>query len=327
MWCEQINHNLTFYPQKIESCCSGFQGPIFLENPTNKVELDWEEIKRKKLEFIKRLENNDVPDDCMRCPYLKQGKTPENEDFRYSKIFLNHFTHCNCKCVYCARLRFYHRDYTEVSKSPDFYHVLPMLKSLFALGEEEINKKQMKIDFQGGDLCVLDEFEDIMEFFIEQDFKRIDLTTNNIVYQPVIERCLRENRCVLISSLDCGCRETYRKIKGVDKFDVYIDNLRRYAAVAENTHRFLISYIIIQKFNDNLEEAQKFLNLMKELGMVKIRLEIDYNDLFGYKGDFVIPKHYYEIFDLFNDFAANNNMTIMYTQYTKEIFEKGYCGK
>lgn len=327
MWCEQINHNLTFYPQKIESCCSGFQGPIFLENPTNETEIDWQEIKRKKSEFIKRLENNDIPADCVGCPYLKEGSTPRGDDFRYKKIVLNHFTHCNCKCVYCARLRFYHRDFTETPRTPDFYHALPIIKQIYALGDTECNKKLMKVDFQGGDLSVLDEFEEIVQFLLDNDCEEIEFTTNNLIYQPMIEKCLSEHKGFMISSLDCGCRETYKKIKRVDKFDTFVENLRRYLAATDENFRILVPYIVVNKINDNLGEAQKFLNLMKELGIVRIRFEIDYNDLLGYKGKFEVPKHYYEIFDLFKDFTEKNNMIFLYQQYTKDIMDRGFCGE
>ena len=93
MWCEQLIHNLTFFPEKIESCCSGFQGPIYVHNPSNDVKIDWEDIKRQKMEFVKRLENNDIPKGCVGCPYLKEGSVPEEEDFRYKKIILNHCTY------------------------------------------------------------------------------------------------------------------------------------------------------------------------------------------------------------------------------------------
>jgi len=326
MWCEQINHNLTFYPQKIESCCSGFQGPILLENPSNEIKIDWEEIKRKKSEFIKKLENNDVPKDCVGCPYLKEGSTPKDEDFRYKKIILNHYTHCNCKCVYCARLRFYHRDFTEIPRKPDFYHALPIIKQIYALGEEEVNAKSMKVDFQGGDLSVLDEFEDILKFLLDNGCNDIEFTTNNLIYQPMIARCLSENRGYMICSLDCGCRETYQKIKRVDKFDVFVENLRRYLATTNEKFRIMIPYIVVNKFNDNIEEAQKFLNLMKELGVERIRFEIDYNDILGYKGKFEVPSHYYDLFELFKDFTDKNGMMFLYQPYTKEIMDKGFCG-
>lgn len=327
MWCEQINHNLTFYPQKIEGCCSGFQGPVFWENPSNDVEINLNEIKQKRLDFIKRLENDDVPDGCRNCPYLREGSMPQEEDFRYKKIVLNHYTHCNCKCIYCARLRFYNRDFTEVPKNPDFYHALPIIKQIYALGKEEVNAKFMKVDFQGGDLSVLDEFEDIVQFLLENDCREIEFTTNNLIYQPMIEKCLKENRAYMISSLDCGCRETYKKVKRVDKFDTFVENLQRYISAIDEKYRILIPYIVVNKINDNLVEAQKFLNLMKELGIVRVRFEIDYNDLLGYKGRFEVPKHYYEIFDLFKDFTTKNNMMFLYQQYTKDIMDKGFCGE
>lgn len=326
MWCEQINHHLTFYPDKMEGCCSGFQGPIFLKNLSNDVEIDWEKIKKERLEFIARLENNDIPKGCIGCPHLQEGSKPENEDFRYKKIILNHYTHCNCKCVYCTRMKYYPRDFTETSRKPDYYHVLPIIKQIYALGDSEVNKKFMKVDFQGGDLSVLDEFEDVLQFLLDNGCNDLEFTTNNLIYQPMIEKCLAANRGFMISSLDCGSRETYLKLKKVDKFDTFVENIKRYQKAFNDKYRILLSYIVVKNINDNLEEAQKFLNLVMELDIKRIRFEIDYNDLLGYKGRFEVPKHYYKIFDLFENFAQENKLEFLYQPYTKEIMDRGFCG-
>ncbi len=326
MWCEQLIHNLTFFPEKIESCCSGFQGPIYVHNPSNDVKIDWEDIKRQKMEFVKRLENNDIPKGCVGCPYLKEGSVPEEEDFRYKKIILNHYTHCNCRCVYCARLRYYTRDFTETPRKPDFYHILPILKQIYSLGEKEVDIARMKVDFQGGDLSVLDEFEDTLKFLLDNGCKDIEFTTNNLRYQPLIERCLAEKRGYMITSLDCGCRETYKKVKRVDKFDIFVENLSRYLAAIEEKFRILVPYIVVRNINDNLEEVEKYLNLINELGVKRIRFEIDYNDLLGNKGRFEVPKHYYDIFNLFEKFTEENKIMFLYQPYTKEIMDRGFCG-
>lgn len=326
MWCEQINHNLTFYPNKMESCCSGFQGPILLTNLSNEIEIDWEKIKKKRLDFIERLKNNDIPENCQKCPNLREGSTPENEDFRYKKIILNHYTHCNCKCIYCTRMKYYPRDYTETPRKPDYYHILPIIKQIYALGDSEVNKKRMKVDFQGGDLCVLDEFENVLQFLLDNECKDLEFTTNNLIYQPLIEKCLAEGRGFMISSLDCGSKETYLKLKKIDKFEIFIENIKRYLNAIHDKYRILLCYIVVKNINDNLEEAQKFLTLVKELGIERIRFEIDYNDLLGYKGRFEVPKHYYDIFNLFEKFTKENKIEFLYQPYTKKIMDKGFCG-
>lgn len=85
-------------------------------------------------------------------------------------------------------------------------------------------------------------------------------------------------------------------------------------------------YIVVRNINDNLEEVEKYLNLINELGVKRIRFEIDYNDLLGNKGRFEVPKHYYDIFNLFEKFTEENKIMFLYQPYTKEIMDRGFCG-
>lgn len=51
---------------------------------------------------------------------------------------------------------------------------------------------------------------------------------------PIIEELLKCKKGELCTALDSGCRETYLKIKQVDKFDKSIENIKRYIASAGN---------------------------------------------------------------------------------------------
>lgn len=318
MWCEQLNHTLSFYPQKLEGCCSGYVAPIYVENLTNDTKIDWDEVNRKRLDLIKNLEENNVPDSCKVCPCLHEGKLPENENYKYNKIVVNHYTHCNCRCVYCARLKCFQREFTENKKSPEFYHLLPFLKEIYAL--DNVDKNSMILDIQGGDLGVLDEFEDIINFLLENQFWSVYFTTNNIKYQPVIEKCLAIEKGEIISSLDCGCRETYLKLKQVDKFDDYVENLKKYISVAKNKNDILISYILVKNINDNEEEVRKFFDLIKNIGIKRVRFEVDFNLLFGEKAK--IPKHYKDLLDLFEELSAKNGLELLLQPNTKNILNE-----
>ena len=49
MKCYHLNHSLSFFPERIDACCSGFRGPIYLENPSKSQVFDaniMQEIKK-----------------------------------------------------------------------------------------------------------------------------------------------------------------------------------------------------------------------------------------------------------------------------------------
>lgn len=244
MYCNSLNYDLSFFPDKIDACCSGFQGPIYIENPSENLPIDINKILDLKKKFFSDFKNNNIPKDCIGCPNLKNGEIAD--DFKIKKLVLNHFTHCNCKCTYCARLGFYNRDFTESKRASDYYDIFPIIKALYE--RNLIDKKHLCVEFQGGDCSVLEEFENVINFLLKNEFKEIYFTTNNIIYQPVIEECLKLNKGSLITALDCGCRETFKKIKRVDKFDDYVNNLITYRK-RTNSDSFLLKYIVVKHIN------------------------------------------------------------------------------
>ena len=61
MFCNQLNHTLSFFPEKIEGCCSGFNGPIYIDNIEmlkGDISINWQEITKYRKELIKKLKNN-----------------------------------------------------------------------------------------------------------------------------------------------------------------------------------------------------------------------------------------------------------------------------
>ncbi len=320
MKCEQLNHALSFFPDKIESCCSGFQGPIYIKNPTNDMNIDLDKMFLKKKNFIYQMTNNKIKYECKNCPERVKGKP--DKDIKIRKIFLNHFTHCNCKCVYCARLNYYHRDFTEEKTKSAYYDALPIIKNLYE--NNYIDTLRLIVEFQGGDLNVLEEFEDITDYLIKHGLNNMSFITNNINYQPVISDVLKKGKGLFISSLDCGCAETYKKIKRVDKFDNFLENLAKYQAVAD-PENILIKYILVRHFNDSIEEIDKFLNLMNKMGVKKLQFELNYNDILLDKNkSFNLPPHYIEIYNYFKNFCIENNINMEIFPHTKKVLTEGH---
>lgn len=322
MYCNRLNTHLSFFPNKINACCSWSQGPIYIENPSEKELFDVDKICELKEKFISELKNNKILECCSNCTELQNGEY--SESYKIKKITFNHFTHCNCKCIYCSRLCSYQRNFTEVKRKSDYYDVLPLIKILYE--KNLISPEQTDIEFQGGDCTVLDEFENIVNFILQNPSKEtfFTFTTNNIIYQPIIEKCFNLNKATLITSLDSGCAETFKKIKRVDKFDDCINNLKKYREKT-NTKQLFIKYIVVKNINDNINELQKFLDIMKDVGVGFISFDIDFNDILINKGrKFIIPPHYYKMKELTEIFCSQNEINFVLNDYTKLIMEKGF---
>ncbi|MBE7704860.1 MAG: hypothetical protein E7Z90_03490 [Cyanobacteria bacterium SIG29] len=317
--CELMHNHLHFSCRNaLEPCCSANIGPAFVSELSNKNSiLSFLENKKK---FIKMLKNGQIPSECKNCVHLQPYK--QVDDLRINKMTLNHYTQCNCACVYCTQGNRTFEKIAEDANKPVLFDVLKFINELY--DNDLIDKEKLYIDFQGGNISCLKNHQEIIETFLKRGVGTIYIPTNNIVYMPIIEQLLANKKGELCTALDSGCRETYLKIKQVDKFDKSIDNIRKYISVAGNDS-IIIKYIIVNGYNDNLNEFKMFMDKMIDLNVKIIVLDIDYRDIID--GDFTIPKHYYEIVDYAKKACKEHNMDLGIPPYTTQVLKQGYSKK
>lgn len=313
--CDLMNRNLHFTSRDtLEPCCSANIGPAFVLELSKKNSI--KEFIKSKNNFIQMLKNGKLPQGCVNCVHLKPYE--EVKDFRINKITLNHYTQCNCACIYCTQGNRTFEKIKEDENKPVLYDVLKFINELY--DENLIDKETLYIDFQGGNISCLKNHEDIINTFLKRGVGTIYIPTNNIVYMPVIENLLKMKKGEICTALDSGTRETYLKIKQVDKFEKNVENIRRYIQNTDNS-RIIIKYIIVKGYNDSVEEFSKFMKIMTDLTVKIIVLDIDYRDIID--GPFDIPKHYYDIEKYAKEMCKKHNIDLGIPPYTKSVLEKG----
>lgn len=317
--CKALNNEISFFPDRINLCCSGVPGPGYaIKNGSFDID-DFVKFKEKTVIDFK---NGAVSNECRNCHQIEKY----NEDFqfdKFSKIIFNHFTHCNSACIYCARKNVFNTNYTNTDSYSKYYNVYPIIEKLYQ--KNLISETELALDFQGGDIGVLKEFKDLLNLFSKHNVTNYTFTTNNIVYFEEIERLMQRGIVRIVTSVDAGTRETYLKIKNVDKFDVCIDNMKKYiqkGGVGYITGK----YILLEGINDNSEELTKFISIMSDIGVKTLVLDMDYryimkNDL---NKKFVVPKHFYDLYSLFEAKCKENNVYMYNYPYTKTILDKGF---
>lgn len=317
--CELLNNHLHFSCREaLEPCCSANIGPAMVRELSKKDSI-LGFIDTKK-DLINKLKKGEIPSECTNCVHLQKYK--ETSDFKIKKITLNHYTQCNCACIYCTQGNRTFEKIKEDENKPVLFDVLKFINELY--NNNLIDTKELYIDFQGGNISCLKNHEDIVKTFLQRGVGTIYIPTNNIVYMPIIEKLLVTKKGELCTALDSGCRETYLKIKQVDKFYKSIDNLKKYIAAAGNDS-IIIKYIIVKGYNDNLEEFKMFMDKMIEINVKIIVLDIDYRDIID--GSFTIPKHYYDIVNYAKETCKKHNMDIGIPPYTTKVLEQGFSNR
>ena len=321
-FCKRLNETLNFDALKIFYCCATRTGPSIDIPKPDKVK----DIIKKRNSLIKMLDKGIIPKECEGCFDLREQENPKNiiisqlsKPPKANMIIVKHFKQCDCSCVYCCEQYLSGRKIVLKSKKSDYYDLLPIIKECYK--QDIIDKDNLDVHFQGGNVSVLDEFEDLVDIFLTNGVKRVEIATNGIKYLPAIAKLSDKTFVDVNISIDSGCRETFKKIKTVDKFEDVIENLKKYVKLPILLR---LKYILVRGYNDNIEEIEKYINLMKEIGITNSELMIDQCDSeFLQDGEFKIPDYYYNLFSFYKQKCTENGIIPTIWEYIEEILKKG----
>lgn len=286
--CPWIEHGLVFFQYKLTMCCyCGHEGGghTLVRNNFVGQKIDWDRVFKVKDMFRRFHKKGKINTSCVGCPFLKEDKW--DSDNYINNLYISHWTNCNSKCVYCYAT--HHKDDFKV---PKFYNVLPYVKEMYERG---ILRTGGTISFGGGEPTLLDEFEDLVTYFLDNYFWGLRVHTSGIKYSPALSRAINEIRGYVVVSVDAGSKEIYEKIKQVPCYDEVRETIRKYALQTTFLGRYLVSakYIIIPGVNDSIEEIEKWMMANYNAGLYTTVLDIEENWYLSNKGN--IPKHIFNL--------------------------------
>ncbi len=314
--CPLLKNSLHFFYDDIRACCTNVKGPIFY-NDYKGENVDWDYIYKKRKEIFKKINspfNKElIPEECKGCCDINDFLSKEkHQDFsnKIEKIYFHNNMSCNAKCSYCT--------YSELERNSR-YKVLPLIKEL-------INKKILSpnalIYMSGGEITISPEFEELLSSLTSYLNSQIEILTSGIKYCKSIENGFIQNKLRLMISLDSGYRDTYLKIKRVDCFDKVVNNIRNYINISENAKKMItLKYIIVDNVNDNENEIEGFLKLAKDLGIINVRLDFDY-EKYKFTKDKNVPLYYFDLYKKFDSSAKEKNLNVLTCSQIEAILDK-----
>ncbi len=288
--CPWIEHGMVFFKYKLAMCCNcGHEGSsqAILRNNYTGQKVNWDRIFKIKDLYRRMHKKGKIHTSCDACPYLEEKKW---DDVKYiDNLYISHWTDCNSKCIYC-----YSAAHPEEFNDKNTYNVLPIIKDMYDKG---ILRSGGIISFGGGEPTILKEFEDLITFLLDNYFWGIRVHSSGIKYSPALARAINEIRAYVVVSADAGTKETYKKIKNVDKYDEVRETVRKYALQTTFLGRYLVSakYIILPGINDNIEEMDKWMQANYDAGLYTAVLDIEENWYLNNRNN--IPNHIYTLIE------------------------------
>lgn len=269
--CHWIQHGLSFENDHIEMCCLCCHkggGRLYIKDEYKGKGLKWDDIFKLKEKFIEENKKGIIDPRCEGCFNLVHKGWDDNEKY-INYIHFNHWTHCNSDCIYC----YTSWDKKNFQKKPH-YKVMPILKELF---KKKLFHPDGEVTFAGGEPTILNEFDDIINILLKNGVNRITVHTSGIKLSKAIEKGLKEGKISVCLSADAGSSETFYKVKRVNKFDKFWQNVEKYVLAQPKDNNTLVEtkFIIIPGINDNKEEIEKWFSLNLAYGIKSIVVDIE----------------------------------------------------
>lgn len=269
--CSYIEHGMVLDHCNRIRFCNNFNPryggrPIIYENYHGE-KIDWADFFRIKRELRQKYRENSSPEMCRECVNVAYKQWDEEDYIDY--LLLTPWVPCNSNCIYCDAPRDQH-----VLENTKPYKVLPLIKDMI---ENNILKKDGTIDFAGGEPTIYEEFEDLLQEFIDNDFERIIIHTNAIQRSQSIINGLKKGVARVLVSIDAGTKPVHEKVKQVKSYDSVWKNLKEYAKNQPKDADYVkAKYIIVPGLNDTEKEIKTWLDKCKSIKIKSVVLNLDF---------------------------------------------------
>ncbi|MCL2767545.1 MAG: radical SAM protein [Synergistaceae bacterium] len=254
--CSFLGNTILYRENSFSPCCSIGQGPVVkASGPVHDRLTKWQDFTTELVDDIR----HERPNQCQTCHMLSYG-------FWRKSVKLNSFTFgaktrddvCNFSCIYCDHAKIRER-LEEATPGNSVYEVLQQLAEI-----PEYNTEELSIRFGNGEFTAYKHCKDILDIFFMKTKWKMSMVSNCSIYNEQISELMEIGRVrSLVTSIDAGTRETFKKVKQRDMFDKVLENLRKYPL---SKTQFAAKYIFLDGVNDNETDVDGFYRIVQEIG-------------------------------------------------------------
>ena len=266
--CYPLQHVMILENFKLDMCCA-LQGDLRGISPSVKYKNDW---KTTINDFINRRDNlidmikNGEHTQCDGCIELTNAYWSRNRTVR--TIALSPSFPFQLACSYCdvgsnVKNKENKAKYKKIEEELDEIEFIKVLDEMGLLDLAE------PIQISSGEISLYKYKRKLLTYLSKYD---LQIFTNAIIYDEQIASLAGRENSFLNISIDAGTKDTYKKVKGLDAWEVVRKNIKRYSDEKSNIE---LKYIILSN-NCKKEDIQGFLDLCAELNLNIINISCDF---------------------------------------------------
>jgi MoaA/NifB/PqqE/SkfB family radical SAM enzyme len=301
-YCSVINGGLIFTEDAKVSLCKKGKEEFVIISDFNGLWVDTAKIK----EDIKYNKTLPLSEACSTCCYLSDDLKRDN--FALDFVVFAHWKSCFLHCVYCREEK------TDDLLTVKHSDITPVIEQLI---DDGLISRDTVIIFDCGDAILHPEFEKLLYFLMNFGIKNVEIHTSALRYCQAVSDAIAKDIAKVIISIDSGCPYIYEQIKGVNKFDLMIDTVKRYVSVeSKSSKNVILNYTLVQGVNDNKKEIIDWFMLSRNLGVKK--LSVDITDKW-YDSIEVVPTHLREIISFVRELSELNRFEIELSEKIKDL--------
>ncbi len=244
----------------VAACCT--RELILLEKGTDFTKMSYEEIQNKRKELFEKMNSETSP--CKNCCFMYEAEEENIDIGKLTFVVFHPHKTCNLKCSYCC----YARSGEVLEKfDKEKYNIYQVISHLHDIN---ILKDDFGIELGGGEPMLLEGIPESIEFLSKYYPKSTIQFISNFTLTNRIDKLIpvlinRKIKANLKTSVDCGTRKSYKKIRGFDLYNTMRNNILT-AAKSNAFDDIILKYIFLDDCsNAGDNDINGFIKLVKEV--------------------------------------------------------------
>ena len=267
--CDLLNHQFLYDSSYIFPCCK--YNETMNKPPMVKYDFDescvsiedmigiYKDLRTRLVESIK----NNADSECKGCSMIKYDFFPVEKKVKSLAYGID--APCQLACIYCGHRNAVNKLNESEKKFISNFDWVGLVKGL---EHHNLLSDDALITFTGGELTINPQKKEMLDIVEKY---RISVSTNAVIFDKHIGELTAREGSYQSVSVDAGTEETYKKVKGVNAYNVVWENIENYVKLGSDVR---LKYIFIPE-NSNDTDVEGFVSKAKEVGVSSVSISTD----------------------------------------------------